>query len=141
MQTIREWLGNENTAVHYLFDDEIDWDVVPDDEINMLIKYTLTGEDSSDRLNDILFSCSDGGQSASLAFKLINNQADEIYRSCRNLREMTIEYIKYVCDKEIDIAIDKRADYGREYAIAAAEDSKQYEYDAQQINYQMAGGK
>ena len=54
---------------------------------------------------------------------------------------MTIEYIKYICDKEIDIAIDKRADYGREYAIAAAEDSKQYEYDAEQINYQMAGGK
>ena len=131
MRSIQEWLGEQNTAVNYLVEGYIKWDIVPTDELNELVKWTLTGEDSSERLLDMLFTYADGGESSDLFHTLIGNQAYDIYDACKVLREITVGYVKYICDMEIDIAEDAARIYGREYARQAAEDSRIYAYDAE----------
>lgn len=95
---VRNWLAREQTFLNYLRDGDIDWSAVPQHEINSLIFWTTKGKGSDERNRDI-----------------------------QVLRTTPLNYIRYICDKEISIAEDSLREYARQYELSAIADSKIHE--------------
>ena len=119
MKYIKEWLAEPTTATQYLMDGDIDWDVVPQDDIEKMIFSVLHDADANEYLCDIMLYHADPEFLRSCIHKLVTNKSDTltyavIFRS--EMREAVLSFIRDVATREIGIAETALAVYGHEYA-------------------------
>ena len=119
MKYIKEWLAQETTATQYLIDGDIDWDVVPQDDIDKMIFSVLHDADANEYLCDIMLYHADPEVLRGCIHKLITNKADTLTYSVifrGEMREAVMSFITDVATREIGIAETALAVYGHEYA-------------------------
>ena len=119
MKYIKEWLAQETTATQYLIDGDIDWDVVPKDDIDKMIFSVLHDADANEYLCDIMLYHADPEVLRGCIHKLITNKADTLTYSVifrGEMREAVLSFITDVATREIGIAETALAVYGHEYA-------------------------
>jgi hypothetical protein len=119
MKYIKEWLAKETTATQYLIDGDIDWDVVPKDDIDQMVFSVLHDADANEYLCDIMLYHADPEVLRGCIHKLITNKADTLTYSVifrGEMREAVLSFIKDVATREIGIAETALAVYGHEYA-------------------------
>jgi hypothetical protein len=119
MKYIKEWLAEPTTATQYLIDGDIDWDVVPKDDIDKMIFSVLHDADANEYLCDIMLYHADPEVLRGCIHKLITNKADTLTYSVifrREMREAVMSFITDVATREIGIAETALAVYGHEYA-------------------------
>jgi len=119
MKYIKEWLAQETTATQYLIDGDIDWDVVPQDDIDKMIFSVLHDADANEYLCDIMLYHADPEVLRGCIHKLITNKADTLTYSVifrREMRDAVLSFIRDVATREIGIAETALAVYGHEYA-------------------------
>jgi len=119
MKYIKEWLAEPTTATQYLIDGDIDWDVVPKDDIDKMIFSVLHDADANEYLCDIMLYHADPEVLRGCIHKLITNKADTLTYSVifrREMRDAVLSFIRDVATREIGIAETALAVYGHEYA-------------------------
>ena len=119
MKYIKEWLAEPTTATQYLIDGDIDWDVVPKDDIDKMIFSVLHDADANEYLCDIMLYHADPEVLRGCIHKLITNKADTLTYSVifrGEMREAVMSFITDVATREIGIAETALAVYGHEYA-------------------------
>jgi hypothetical protein len=119
MKYIKEWLAEPTTATQYLIQGDIDWDVVPQDDIEKMIFSVLHDADANEYLCDIMLYHADPEVLRGCIHKLTTNKADTltyavIFRG--EMRDAVMSFIKDVATREIGIAETALAVYGHEYA-------------------------
>jgi hypothetical protein len=118
MKYIKEWLAEPTTATQYLIDGDIDWDVVPQDDMEKMIFSVLHDADANEYLCDIMLYHSDPEVLRGCIHKLITNKADTLTYSVifrGEMREAVLSFIRDVATREIGIAETALAIYGHEY--------------------------
>ena len=122
MKYIKQWLAEETTATQYLINGDIDWDVVPQDDIDKMVFSVLHDADANEYLCDIMLYHADPESLRNYIYYLVTNKSDTltyalIFRS--EMREAVLSFIKDVATREIGIAETALAVYGHDYETTA----------------------
>lgn len=129
MNTIQDWLKEEDTFLGYYIDGGIDWDVVSGKEIRRLLDWFFTGTDCAERIIDLMELHYGGYEYAEDLYGFIRGDLDAAVLFRTKVQDCALDQIKYLVDKEIDVCEEALREYSHVYAHDAAADSLLHEHE------------
>lgn len=113
----RDWLVEDDTVTHCFIEGEIHWDKVDKSDIDLMIINLLQDQDNTEHMSNILFKMHNSSDVAdSLGSFLVTSSLADVIDHQKLLRDCALDYLKYLCDMDVDLCEEALELYGIRYA-------------------------
>ena len=118
MKTIKDFLTSERAVTNYLDENFVDWDLVSDEDKDMLVDWALNGADACERWEDITMNHADTSELGELLVAVSRNDLNAAVALGEYTRKMALSYVMELCDRQEQAELIEEAlsSYSRQYA-------------------------